>query len=359
MENTQELYKRIEIFEKESDNTYLLLFQNKTLSVGYLVKDILLLLQNDIFDTSTINKSLQKEHNLDINNEDIEKTVSYINKFVIKKNNSFFFKFGKLINPEFISFRFNFIFEKFIFYFSFVFSFILNLIISIIISYESIDNTNGRVIWFLLLLIVLFFHELGHSFSAKKFGINCKEIGIGLYLIFPVLYTNLGESWKLKKDKRIIINLSGIYFQLVLGLIIGLSAWFTNSAVLSSLFFTNLTIALLNLNPFFKLDGYWVVADLLNTGNLYKDSNNELRSLFSSKSNNKKNIKLLIYAVLRLIFIAFVIYLIINTTISLINKIYSSIPLSYHEYILIVLLLFYTFKFIKNGYSKRKTRVLS
>lgn len=358
MENKQKLYNEIEALEKESDNTYLLLYQNKTLSVGYLVKDILQLLQKGIFEPTRISESLQKEHNFVINKEDIEQTISLIDKFVLEKVNSSFLKFGKLINPEYIPFKLNFIFDKFIFYTSFACVFILNILISIIVSHESINSTSGWIVLVILLLIILFFHELGHSLSAKKFGINCKEIGIGLYLIFPVLYTNLGESWKLKKEKRIIINLSGIYFQLVIGTIIGVLAWLMNSAVLSYLFFTNFTIALLNLNPFFKLDGYWVIADLLNIRNLSKAANNEISNFFSFKSKNKINIKLLIYALLKLVFMVFVFILIINITISLFNKIYNSNPLSYREYLLIVFFLFQIFKFLKNGLSNRKTKIL-
>lgn len=358
MENKQKLYNEIKALEKESDNSYLLLYQNKTLSVGYLVKDILQLLQKGIFEPITISESLQKEYNLSINKEDIEKTISLIDKLVLEKVNSSFFKIGKIINPEFIPLKLDLIFNKYIFYISFICAFILNILISITISHKNIDTANGWIVWFILLMVVLFLHELGHALSAKKFGINCNEIGIGLYVVFPVLYTNLGESWKLIKEKRIIINLSGIYFQLILGTLIGLSAWFTNSAVLTNLFFTNFTIAILNLNPFFKLDGYWVIADLLNIKNLSKAANSELSNFFSFKSKNKKNIKLLIYALLRMIFMVLVFVLIVDITVSLVNKLYNSNPLSYREYLLIVFILFQVFKFIKNGLSNRKAKIL-
>ncbi|MDR1503487.1 MAG: M50 family metallopeptidase, partial [Prevotella sp.] len=178
----------------------------------------------------------------------------------------------------------------------------LNILISLFLYHNNLNGIQDWIIFGSLLMLILFIHELGHSLSAKRYGITCKEIGIGLYFIFPVLYTNLGESWKLKKEKRIMINLSGIYFQFILGIIIGLLAWSMNSNVLSFLFITNFSIAFFNLNPFIKLDGYWVVSDLLNTSNLFKAASDEMTHFFSFKSQEKRNIKLLIYAFLRLIF---------------------------------------------------------
>jgi hypothetical protein len=91
MSNEQETYKKIEIFEKESDDFFLLLYQNRTLSVGFLVKDILLLLQNGIFEPSDIKKELYSLHSLTVEIEDIRRTISLINKFAFDTVDSFFF----------------------------------------------------------------------------------------------------------------------------------------------------------------------------------------------------------------------------------------------------------------------------
>ena len=58
-----------------------------------------------------------------------------------------------------------------------------------------------------------FFHELGHASACKFFGVRHGGIGFGLYLNFPVLYTDVTEVWKLKRGERCVVNLAGVYFQ--------------------------------------------------------------------------------------------------------------------------------------------------
>lgn len=193
-------------------------------------------------------------------------------------------------------------------------------------------------------MFLLFLHEIGHSASSKKYGVLCKEIGLGLYLIFPVLYTNLGETWKLKKEKRIIINLSGIYFQLIVGVIIGFIAHISNSNLLSFVFYSNTAIILFNFNPFIKLDGYWVITDLLNIKNLSKLSNNQIVNIFLLKFNKLKNSWLITYSVAKLIFLLLIIYVFFNLVSSIISKIYYSTPLSIRDYLLLSIILIYVYK---------------
>ncbi len=220
---------------------------------------------------------------------------------------------------------------------------------------KPITNILDGCIWGIGLFILLLIHELGHSLSAKKYGVNCKEIGIGLYLIFPILYADLGESWRLKKEKRIIINLSGIYLQLIIGVIIGLIAFLMNSNALRVLFISNFTIALLNLNPFFKLDGYWVVSDLLDTGNLSKAAHDEIKIFLSDKSY-KKNVILLIYAFAKMFFLAFAFIWVLTKLFSLTKKMYFSVLLSYSDYFLIAIILFYLFKYIQKWTFNSKNK---
>lgn len=49
-----ERYKNIEFFKNEFDDNYLLLNNNRTLSVGFFVKEILISLQNGVSSSSTI-----------------------------------------------------------------------------------------------------------------------------------------------------------------------------------------------------------------------------------------------------------------------------------------------------------------
>ena len=66
---------------------------------------------------------------------------------------------------------------------------------------------------FVFMLASSFFHELGHASACKHFGVRHGGIGFGLYLNFPVLYTDVTEVWKLDRTQRCVVNLAGVYFQ--------------------------------------------------------------------------------------------------------------------------------------------------
>ena len=112
-----------------------------------------------------------------------------------------------------------------------------------------------------------FFHELGHASACKYFGIQHGGIGFGLYLNFPVLYTDVTEVWKLKRGQRCVVNLAGVYFQSY-WLILLLVAFFVtgNDMLRYLILIMNLGFAM-TLNPFFKFDGYWIASDLLGVPN--------------------------------------------------------------------------------------------
>lgn len=117
-----------------------------------------------------------------------------------------------------------------------------------------------------------FFHELGHASACKHFGVRHGDIGFGLYLNFPVLYTDVTEVRKLDRTQRCVVNLAGVYFQSY-WLIILLSVFLLtgNDIVRYLILVMNLGFVM-TLNPFFKFDGYWLASDLLGVPNLRQRS---------------------------------------------------------------------------------------
>jgi putative peptide zinc metalloprotease protein len=117
-------------------------------------------------------------------------------------------------------------------------------------------------------------HELGHASAAAAYGARPGVIGLGLYLIFPVFYADVTHVWSLTPRQRVVVNLGGIYFQLLCNLIlIGLARCAGPvGSVCHALVFVNIGVALFNLNPFLKFDGYWVYADLFGLPNLRRAS---------------------------------------------------------------------------------------
>lgn len=111
-------------------------------------------------------------------------------------------------------------------------------------------------------------HEFGHATALVRYGGKRPSIGGGLYLVFGVLYTDLSEAWRFKRMQRAVIDTAGLYFQtLFSGLMFALLCLTGNSLFLYAFFLNDLTMAS-NLNPFLRMDGYWLMADLSGLVNL-------------------------------------------------------------------------------------------
>ena len=130
------------------------------------------------------------------------------------------------------------------------------------------------------MLVSSLWHELGHASCCKYFGIKHGGIGFGLYLNFPVLYTDVTEVWGLKRGQRCVVNLAGIYFQCYFLLVLLVSFFLMNYDILRYLILTMNFGFLMTLNPFFKFDGYWIASDLLGVPNLRKRSKELVGYLF-------------------------------------------------------------------------------
>lgn len=141
------------------------------------------------------------------------------------------------------------------------------------------NKVNAYTIIGLLLFMLAssFFHELGHASACKRFGIKHGGIGFGLYLNFPVLYTDVTEVWKLDRSRRCVVNIAGVYFQLMCIIPIIICFMLTDSDVLRYMIIIMNFDFVMTLNPFFKFDGYWMASDILGVPNLRQRSKEIIR----------------------------------------------------------------------------------
>jgi putative peptide zinc metalloprotease protein len=141
----------------------------------------------------------------------------------------------------------------------------------------------------LCILVIGLLHELGHAGAADRFGVKFKEIGVGIYLIFPAFYVDVTDVWRLRKRERVVVNLAGMHVQLFLNSIIivlcvaiGDGLWFD---FLNNLIWVNTTLVLINLNLFLKFDGYWVFSDAFNIPNLRLASETFIKNIWANPSS--------------------------------------------------------------------------
>lgn len=133
----------------------------------------------------------------------------------------------------------------------------------------------GFALYLLCLAIVKVFHELGHAYTATRYGCRVPTIGVAMIVMMPMLYSDTSDAWKLtSRRQRAAIGAAGMVVECSLAAV-ALFAWsFLEDGVLRSLVFIMATTSLLmgvaiNLSPFLRFDGYYVLSDLLGMPNLH------------------------------------------------------------------------------------------
>ena len=112
-------------------------------------------------------------------------------------------------------------------------------------------------------------HELGHAAACSYGGGRPGAIGAGLYLVYPAFYTDVTDSYRLDRAGRVRTDLGGVYFNAL-----------TLVALTAALYATGwqplvLVILLVHLEmaqqllPVVRLDGYFVLADLVGVPDLF------------------------------------------------------------------------------------------
>lgn len=349
------MYRKIEIHNTEYLEKYLLISNNTPLYVGIIVKDIMHFIKYE-YPIDIITNKINDKHNIQLTDKDVIEIKKNIDIFLVKKGTSKLYKVIKIFNPSKISMPKLLlgIFSERFFYIYFLFFFITNSFIFFkTSSINQNTTTNENVIISIVFFFVLFLHELGHSLSAKKFNVDVQEIGFGFYYFFPVFYVDLNESWKLKKEKRIIINLSGIYIQLIIGMILGIFISLLNeNKLLILIFHINLNVIILNFNPFLKFDGYWIISDFFQDNNLLKTSNNLLKGKLNKSTKFKNGI--ILYTTLRILFIIYLLFNVIKQIFFIITKTTEQTKLSITENIFVLILILYVSRIVFTQSKKMK-----
>jgi putative peptide zinc metalloprotease protein len=130
-----------------------------------------------------------------------------------------------------------------------------------------------------LFLISLLAHELGHASASARFRARPSDIGVVLYLIFPALFSDVTRAWKLGRWQRVVVDLGGIYFQLVAGAVYVLIGWATDWTAFQAAAVMIVLSCLVSLNPLLRFDGYWALADALGVTRLDREPGRLLRHL--------------------------------------------------------------------------------
>jgi putative peptide zinc metalloprotease protein len=127
---------------------------------------------------------------------------------------------------------------------------------------------------YVILCAATFLHEIAHAVACRRYGGEVREMGILIYFFQLGAYTNVSDAWLMPARRhRIIVSLAGVYIEgFLFAIAIAVWAytpWFSAankiSFVLAVIFAMRVV---LNLFPLLKLDGYFVLSDLVGVKNL-------------------------------------------------------------------------------------------
>lgn len=213
---------------------------------------------------------------------------------------------------------FHFLFNKWVAIFSILLSILIiaSLLTSNIDLYKSFNLHESMILLFVVMGLSVTFHEIGHATAASYFGSRHGGIGGGFYLFTPVYYADVTDIWKLSKGKRIIVNIAGMYFELIFCCILAALAHLIGNYVLLIITLIVCLHTLYNLNPFLRSDGYWIISDLTSKPNLYHHSFSKIRDLLRTIIGKRVkwtlvDLLLLLYGLVSISFIGLFLYFVL------------------------------------------------
>jgi putative peptide zinc metalloprotease protein len=133
----------------------------------------------------------------------------------------------------------------------------------------------GLMAFGLALGVAKIVHELGHALAAKSFGLRVPTMGVAFLVLMPVLYTDVNEAWKLAdRRRRLMVGAAGVLAELTLAVWATLAWALLPDGLARQMAFTLaattwISSVLLNLSPFMRFDGYFLLVDALDMPNLH------------------------------------------------------------------------------------------
>jgi putative peptide zinc metalloprotease protein len=130
-----------------------------------------------------------------------------------------------------------------------------------------------------LVLAAAAFHECGHVTACRYGGARPGVMGVGLYLVWPAFYSTVTDAYRLDRRGRLRTDLGGVYFNAVFMAAMSAAYLVTGSPWLL------VTLVLMHIEtmwqflPSVRLDGYYILADLVGVPDLFSRLGPALQSM--------------------------------------------------------------------------------
>jgi Zn-dependent protease len=175
----------------------------------------------------------------------------------------------------------------------------------------------GFVVLIVLDYVMVFCHELGHALVIVHNGRRIRSAGFQIYFGSPAFFVESSDGLMMDRRKQITESFAGPFAQLVLAGIASLIAWGFPGWILSETMYKfavlNYLVVIMNLIPLLELDGYYILADLIEIPDLRERSLVFMRrdlfhKLRTRERFSKRDAGLALYGVLGIAFTIFSLY---------------------------------------------------
>jgi putative peptide zinc metalloprotease protein len=132
------------------------------------------------------------------------------------------------------------------------------------------------------------FHEFGHATACYHSGAKPGRIGVGLYLVWPVFYSDVTDAYRLDRAGRLRTDLGGVYFNVIFSLATADAYFLTGFEPLLLVIFLQQVQMLYQFMPFLRLDGYYLVSDITGVPDLFARIKPILGSMVPGRRTDKQ-----------------------------------------------------------------------
>jgi multidrug resistance efflux pump len=144
---------------------------------------------------------------------------------------------------------------------------------SLYLSFASLFSLFSLPLIILVIFVIMTTHEFGHGIALKHFGGKPQEMGFLILYFIPAFYCNVSDAWMLGKRERVLVTLAGGYIQIFLWALATilwrlLAPETLGSRICAIVIAFSGVQALFNFNPLIRLDGYYLLSDMLGVPNL-------------------------------------------------------------------------------------------